>query len=543
MKILISIMKLYTMCLSTKGELQIMEKIMKKNKKFVFLVSLTAIVTTLTSLIAPIIIQYLTNKKNLNSQAMIYIFLAMLLSLVIQLVIMVYKENFAARFNSNYLFTLINKMIHLKYDSYITLEPTYLINRIFSAVDALYLFLISSFSVTIKSIFTILLSLLMVSYLSIEIVLFMILLIPLNYFGFKYINKKLKVRMENMQKNAAVANKNLISTLSNQDAVKAGISAEILENLLYEKINLMYQSVASTNKFAQSTSSIVSFINQSFQTFVYIRTSMLIAADNLPISSLIILSILLPLFFSSLSELSKVTIDLNTLTTANTFIKDSLDKNIERDGDIDIDAIASIQLFFPTFEIDGNQFQYRIQENLQNGDRVYLTGKSGSGKSSLLKLLLKFRESSGIMINDLPINAINNKSLRNKIAYLAQEPTILTETLEKNIGMGTPLSYEQKQLILNTGILNPILKTKDWETVLTENGSNLSGGEKQRIAVARLILADADVYILDESTSNIDEESSQAIFETLLECVKDKIFIFTSHDKKNSQYANKIINI
>ena len=109
--------------------------------------------------------------------------------------------------------------------------------------------------------------------------------------------------------------------------------------------------------------------------------------------------------------------------------------------------------------------------------------------------------------------------------------------------MVTPLSYEQKQLILNTGILNPILKTKDWETVLTENGSNLSGGEKQRIAVARLILADADVYILDESTSNIDEESSQAIFETLLECVKDKIFIFTSHDKKNSQYANKIINI
>ena len=178
----------------------------------------------------------------------------------------------------------------------------------------------------------------------------------------------------------------------------------------------MYQSVASTNKFAQSTSSIVAFINQSFQTFVYIRTSMLIAADNLPISSLIILSILLPLFFSSLSELSKVTIDLNTLTTANTFIKDSLDKNIERDGDIDIDAIASIQLFFPTFEIDGNQFQYRIQENLQNGDRVYLTGKSGSGKSSLLKLLLKFRESAGIMINDLPINAINNKSLRNKIA-------------------------------------------------------------------------------------------------------------------------------
>lgn len=520
-----------------------MKEILKKNKRFITLVSLTAIVTTLTSLIAPILIQYLTNKNNLNSQSMIYIFIAMLLSLVIQLVIMIYKENFAANFNTNYLFSLITKMTKIEYDSYINLEPTYLVSRIFSAVDALYLFMISSFSVTIKSIFTMAVSLIMISYISIEITFFMIFLIPLNYFSFKYINKKLKIRMEAMQKNAAVANKNLISTLSNHDSIKAGISAEILEILLYEKINLMYQSVANTNKFAQSTSNIIIFINQSFQTFVYVRTSMLISVNSLPISNLIILSIILPLFFSSLSELTKITVDLNTLTTANEFIKNDLDNNLEKDGQKKIDSISEIKFFFPTFKVSDKQFQYNIQATIMKGDRVYLTGKSGSGKSSLLKLLLKFRESSGITINNLPIHDIKNDSLRNKIAYLAQEPTILTETLEKNISMGSHLTNKQKEIIQKTGILSPILESKNWQTILTENGSNLSGGEKQRIAVARLILTNADVYILDESTSNIDEESSQAIFETLLKCVNGKMLIFTSHDKRNSRYANKIINL
>ncbi|MBV6552783.1 ATP-binding cassette domain-containing protein, partial [Acinetobacter soli] len=70
-------------------------------------------------------------------------------------------------------------------------------------------------------------------------------------------------------------------------------------------------------------------------------------------------------------------------------------------------------------------------------------------------------------------------------------------------GMGRKLTRDEKYLIETSGILSPILKEKHWDSVLLENGANLSGGEKQRIAVCRLVISDAELYILDESISNI----------------------------------------
>ncbi|WP_313769706.1 ATP-binding cassette domain-containing protein [Enterococcus durans] len=174
---------------------------------------------------------------------------------------------------------------------------------------------------------------------------------------------------------------------------------------------------------------------------------------------------------------------------------------------------------------------------------VYIEGDSGSGKSSLLRLLLKFRKSTGIRINEIKIDEICNSSLRNKITYISQTPTILSTSLENNIGMGHELSEEEKVLIEKSGILNSILKEKSWDSILYENGANLSGGEKQRIAICRVIITNADLYILDESISNIDKESAIAIMEFLTENINDKIILFTTHDKYFKKYANKVITI
>ena len=75
---------------------------------------------------------------------------------------------------------------------------------------------------------------------------------------------------------------------------------------------------------------------------------------------------------------------------------------------------------------------------------------------------------------------MENSSLRNKIAYISQDPTILSTSLENNIGMGRKLTRDEKYLIETSGILSPIFKEKHWDSVLLENGANLSGGEKQK---------------------------------------------------------------
>lgn len=245
------------------------------------------------------------------------------------------------------------------------------------------------------------------------------------------------------------------------------------------------------------------------------------------------------LFFSYLREISQVNLDFSTLSASNRFVKEELLS--EEDGDVSIQNIDSIRLDNPKSKINDKEISFDIQTELNRGDRLYLSGASGAGKSTLLKMLLKFRRSEGIFVNKLPIASIANDSLRARIAYLSQDVSLLSLSLEENIAFGRKMTNEEKQVVEQSKILETVFRDKSWDTVLVENGANLSGGEKQRIAVARLLLMDFDICILDEVTSNIDEESSDAIFEILERICRDKIMIFTSHHPKNERFASKKI--
>ncbi|MCD5076241.1 ATP-binding cassette domain-containing protein [Enterococcus gallinarum] len=521
-----------------------MKNVLKENKQFVLITSLLVVIGSLTSMITLLFIQYFNeNKIKLTYEIMLFIVIVMLFSFLLQTFMLVYRENFAAKFNSNYLFKLISKLTKISYDGFIEKEPTYLINRIFTSVDSLYLFLINSVSTIVKSCFVILLSLGIVGFISWKIFLLLLILLPLNLVGFKHINKQLSIRMEKMQKDAASANKDLIVTLSNVDNIKSQANVSALEHLLKPKMIAMYDSLANNNKYAQVTSNAIVFINQLVQNMTYIWASILIVQNEFPVGNLIILSIVIPMYYSALSDLSKANVDYKSLTISNEFIKNNLDLLREENGEIKIQNINNIEFNFPSFLINKQIFNYNLKEVVNKGDIVYIEGDSGSGKTSLLRLMLKFRKSKGIKINGLEINSLENSSLRNKIAYISQDPTILSTSLENNIGMGRKLTRDEKYLIETSGILSPIFKEKHWDSVLLENGANLSGGEKQRIAVCRLIISDAELYILDESISNIDKESANAILNFITIKSQEKIILYTTHDKSFKKYANKIINV
>ena len=144
-----------------------MKNVLKENKQFVLITSLLVVIGSLTSMITPLFIQYFNeNKIKLTYEIMLFIVIVMLFSFLLQTFMLVYRENFAAKFNSNYLFKLISKLTKISYDGFIEKEPTYLINRIFTSVDSLYLFLINSVSTIVKSCFVILLSLGIVGFIS-----------------------------------------------------------------------------------------------------------------------------------------------------------------------------------------------------------------------------------------------------------------------------------------------------------------------------------------------------------------------------------------
>lgn len=521
-----------------------MKEILGKNRKFIILTASGVLFASLTALIAPILVQTIDTKEFKGSLTTLALILSgMLLSFLIQLILVNYRENYAAKFNLSYLKQLLEKLSGSTYDQLADKEPSYLINRIYTAVDALYLFMIGSLPALGKTIAMLVLSLVVMLTISWKLALLMLTLVPINYFGFRLINRQLGEKMATMQEQGATANRDLLMAFSNIDALKSGANQPLIQTLLDTSLTENYRALAKANQFAQTTSLTLDFIKQVIQNMVYIWNGLLVAQGEIPVSQLLVVSIILPLFFSSMSELTKANLDLKTLNTANDFIHQELDAFQEQRRPGKLQQINEITLQQPAFVLHDQQLTFNIHETLTKGDVVYLAGPSGSGKSSLLKCLLAFRETSGITIDGAPLDDLDQQLLRSRICYLPQSSPIFTMTLAENITGGGDLTEKQKQLLLQSKILEPILATKHWQTILTENGANLSGGEKQRIAAARMLIADADLYLLDEATSNIDQTSAEAILDSLLKNKQDRIVIFTSHDTMNEKLANKVIRL
>jgi len=186
-----------------------------------------------------------------------------------------------------------------------------------------------------------------------------------------------------------------------------------------------------------------------------------------------------------------------------------------------------------------------VSLQIESGEKVALVGVSGSGKSTLVKLLVNFfqPESGTIMIGNSTLENIDKHELRSYINYLPQEPYIFTGSIIENLMLGANPGTTQADIIRAT----ELAEIKDdienmsqgFSTELAESG-NISGGQKQRIALARALLVDSPVLILDESTSNLDVLTEKKIIDNLMK-LTDKTIIFVAHRLTVSQKVQRII--
>ena len=182
------------------------------------------------------------------------------------------------------------------------------------------------------------------------------------------------------------------------------------------------------------------------------------------------------------------------------------------------------------------------------GEVVALVGPSGSGKTTLLNLLLRFYEvSSGrILIDDVPISKINLESLRQNIALVPQDTFLFDGTILENISYGCPDATEEAIITAakraNAHVF--ITKTPDgYATPIGEAGMKLSGGEQQRLSIARALLKDAPILVLDEATSSLDTQSEALIQESLVNLMEGRTSFIIAHRLSTVARADKILVI
>lgn len=210
-------------------------------------------------------------------------------------------------------------------------------------------------------------------------------------------------------------------------------------------------------------------------------------------------------------------------------------------GDISFNII---QFNFPEDESDGLR---EVHFDIKEGDTVGIVGRTGSGKSALIKLLLRefdTENSSDIAYGGIPIRDYNVETLRKQFGYVPQEHFLFSASIRNNIAFSNPNVSEEK--IYEASRLSDIHEDisnfpEGYDTVVGERGVSLSGGQKQRISIARALIMDPKVLILDDSLSAVDAETEERILFNMQKERKGKTNIITAHRMSAVSKANLII--
>jgi len=195
-----------------------------------------------------------------------------------------------------------------------------------------------------------------------------------------------------------------------------------------------------------------------------------------------------------------------------------------------------------TGQIAANQVSFKIKPF----DKLGITGNTGSGKSTLMNLLCRLYDidNGEILIDRIPLKDINIKSLRSQIGYVPQDSFLFSDTIMNNIKFGLNNATDNDVILAckTAKIHKEILSFENgYKTILGERGINLSGGQKQRISIARALIKQPKILILDDCLSAMDTETEKSILESLNAYTKNITTIIISHRISSIKDANNII--
>jgi len=248
-------------------------------------------------------------------------------------------------------------------------------------------------------------------------------------------------------------------------------------------------------------------------------------------------------FVYGLRAYFKVMVDFQSLFEYNKVEQDVKDKpnakNIKiHKGTIDFDNI--------TFKYGHRKIFEKFTLHIQKDKRIALVGYSGSGKSTLVKLLYRLYDvdEGTIKIDGIDIRDIAQESLRNEMSIVPQECMLFNDTIYNNIAFSKPEASRKEVLnAIKFAQLDSIIKefTDKENTIVGERGVKLSGGEKQRVSIARAILANKKILVLDEATSSLDSQTEHDIQVALEKLMKGRTTIIIAHRLSTIMKADKII--
>lgn len=382
------------------------------------------------------------------------------------------------------------------------------------------------------------------------IIVFMTIISIILVFLFKQPYKK--INEEQMQQ-SAVLNSQIIEGLRAVETIKGNANEEVeLDNIEKEYIRSL--RIGYKEGMLSNVQGIISDLISTVGNLVLMYFGIMQVIDGkITLGSFMAFNTLAGYFMEPVSNLVSLQLSLQEANISMKRFSEILDYD-EEQPETQQNMYQDIEKVEGDIEIKHVTFRYGnrkpaindVSFTIPKGKKVALVGASGSGKTTIAKLLLKYYEPENgmIMIDGVDIGEISNKSLRRAISYVPQTIELFSKSIYDNIRVSRmSATLEEVKEAAKAADAHDFIKKlpMQYYTFLEEAGNGLSGGEKQRIALARAFLKKNDFYILDESTSNLDFATENIIFDMIYNKLKKKSMLIVAHRLATVKNCDEII--
>ena len=354
-----------------------------------------------------------------------------------------------------------------------------------------------------------------------------------------------------MNKYESDANGRAVDSLLNYETVKYFNNEKMESEFYNDKLDLWQSSGLKTQISLSALNFGQGAIVTVGVTVIMIFSAKEVAAGNITIGDLVLINTLMLQLFIPLSILGSVYRQLQYSLADMDLVIKLLGRTPEI---VDADDAVALEVTDANIRFRDVEFHYNEDRKILNavnfeipaGKKLAVVGPSGSGKSTLVRLLFRFYEVTGgsIEIDGQAINACTQQSLRREIGIVPQDTVLFNDTIRYNIAYAKPDATDEEVIAAaNSADLGELLSRlpNGLDTVVGERGLKLSGGEKQRLAISRVILKAPNIIVFDEATSSLDSQSERAILDALNKISNNATTMVIAHRLSTVVDADEIV--
>ena len=362
----------------------------------------------------------------------------------------------------------------------------------------------------------------------------------------------LRKSIEESQKTASQKNAVLIESLYNAESVKLNNAEGVLQTQWENAVGNIADWGVKTRQLSQSCSSFAMVAQQLTTVIIVIVGVYQIAEGTMSMGALIAAVMLTGRALGPMGQVASLATRYNQAKSAFSSLNEIMSSPVEKPDDV---KFVHRPKFNGEFQFEDVSFAYPEQEqdaissiniNIKKGEKVAIIGRIGSGKSTLGKLMTGlYTPSSGAMrIDGVDLRQVNPTDLRRNVGAVSQDVSLFYGSIKDNIVMGVP--YMEDEAIIRAAELSGVAefanrKPSGLDSIVGERGMQLSGGQRQSIAIARALLFDPPILILDEPTASMDNTTESRMKRRLMAAVKDKTLILITHKASMLDMVDRII--